>query len=103
MRQSPDRPKNVIVVDADNPMVEIQGEFFWREDHDAIVATATDEAYQNGFTAGYDAARAERRIPILVVRQAGRRRLARRLLMGLIAFAFGAALLLSAAQVALQH
>lgn len=46
------RPKRVVVVDADNPLVEVQGEFFWREDHEAIVAAARDEAYRAGFQAG---------------------------------------------------
>jgi len=27
------RPKRVVIVDADNPMEEIHGEFFLREDH----------------------------------------------------------------------
>jgi hypothetical protein len=52
------RPKNVVVVDADNPMVEVQGEFFWREDHDVLVAAARDEGYREGYGAGWvDAAR----------------------------------------------
>lgn len=29
-----ERPKRAVVVDADNPLVEIDGEFFWREDHE---------------------------------------------------------------------
>ena len=28
----PARPKNVVMVDAENPMVEVHGEFFWREE-----------------------------------------------------------------------
>jgi hypothetical protein len=54
--QIPSRPKNVVVVDAENPMVEVAGEFFWREDHDAIVAAARDAAYRDGYFAGWTAA-----------------------------------------------
>jgi hypothetical protein len=47
-----------VVVDAENPLVEIQGEFFWREDHDALVAAAREEAYRAGYQSGWaDAAR----------------------------------------------
>jgi len=46
------RPKRVVVVDADNPLVEIHGEFFWREDHDAMVAAARVAAYSEGYDAG---------------------------------------------------
>jgi hypothetical protein len=49
----PDRPRRVIVVDADNPMVEVDGEFFWREDHDLLLAAARDEAYKAGAQVGY--------------------------------------------------
>ena len=31
------RPKRVIIVDAENPLEEIQGEFFWREDHEVLL------------------------------------------------------------------
>ncbi|MGH3472731.1 MAG: hypothetical protein ACRDPG_11910 [Nocardioidaceae bacterium] len=51
--QSPARPKTVVVVDAENPLVEIQGEFFWREDHDQIVAAVRQDAYQDGYEAGW--------------------------------------------------
>ena len=52
------RPKRVVVVDADNPLVEIHGEFFWREDHDALVAAARGVAFREGYAAGQiDAAR----------------------------------------------
>src|SRR4051812_6117184 len=52
----PARPKNVVMVDAENPMVEVHGEFFWREDHDRILAHARQVAYRDGYTAGYTAA-----------------------------------------------
>lgn len=57
--QSPAKPKNVVVVDADNPLIEIRGEFFWREDHDQILASAEEEAFRQGYTHGRaDAAKA---------------------------------------------
>jgi hypothetical protein len=43
------RPKRVVVVDAENPLQEISGEFFWREDHERIVAQAREMAYAQGF------------------------------------------------------
>jgi hypothetical protein len=58
MTSSTSRPKRVVVVDADNPMVEVQGQFFWQEDHDALVAAARDDGYRDGYAAGWsDAAR----------------------------------------------
>jgi hypothetical protein len=47
------RPKCVIVVDADNPLVEIHGEFFWREDHETVLAAARDDAFRAGHEQGY--------------------------------------------------
>ena len=47
------RPKRVVVVDADNPLVEIHGEFFWREDHDVLIAAARDEGYRDGYAAAW--------------------------------------------------
>lgn len=60
------RPKRVVIVDVDDPMVEIQGEFFWREDHERLLASAREEAFQRGFAEGYDAVGA--RPPQVVVR-----------------------------------
>lgn len=51
--QSSSRPKRVVVVDADNPLVEVEGEFFWREDHEQIVADACDEAFRRGYRTGW--------------------------------------------------
>jgi hypothetical protein len=51
---APSRPKRVVIVDADNPLVEVRGEFFWREDHDAVVAAARDAAYRSGYRAGWN-------------------------------------------------
>jgi hypothetical protein len=50
---APNRPKRVVVVDAENPLVEVQGEFFWREDHEALVAAARQEAYRSGYQSGW--------------------------------------------------
>lgn len=61
------RPKRVVIVDADNPLVEVQGEFFWREDHDAALAAARTEAYRSGYRAGWDDA-VERRPSTTVTR-----------------------------------
>ena len=49
------RPKNVIILDANNPMVEVRGEFYWREDHEQILFDARHQAFQEGFTQGYAA------------------------------------------------
>lgn len=50
---SPPRPKNVVVVDAENPLVEVRGEFYWREDHERILAAAREQAFRHGFREGY--------------------------------------------------
>ena len=60
------RPKRVVVVDADNPMVEIDGEFFWREDHEEILARERDSAYRRGFDDGCAAATTRAPQPVVV-------------------------------------
>ena len=62
------RPREVVVVDAENPMEEIHGEFFWREDHDRIVAREREDAFRQGYADGYAAARGEQ-VPKLVIRR----------------------------------
>lgn len=47
------RPKRVIMVDAENPLEEIHGQFFWREDHETLLSAARDQAYRAGHEAGY--------------------------------------------------
>jgi hypothetical protein len=47
-----ERPKRVVVVDADNPLAEINGELFWREDHEEILARERDSAFQRGYPDG---------------------------------------------------
>lgn len=49
------RPKHVVIVDAENPMEEICGEIFWREDHERLVAHAAELAFRDGYTRGWDA------------------------------------------------
>jgi hypothetical protein len=46
------RPRRVVIVDADNPMEEIHGEFFWREDHERIVDQERRSAYEAGVRDG---------------------------------------------------
>lgn len=67
--QTPARPKNVVVVDADDPLVEVRGEFLWREDHERIVTSAREEAYWEGYHQGrVDTAMAEPRRREVVLR-----------------------------------
>ena len=42
------RPKRVVVVDAENPLREISGDFYWLEDHERIVCQARESAYARG-------------------------------------------------------
>jgi hypothetical protein len=60
---TPRRPKNVVILDADNPLVEIHGEFFWREDHEQLVAAARAEAYRDGYNRGWS--EATQRTPVV--------------------------------------
>jgi hypothetical protein len=69
------RPKRVVILDADNPLREIQGEFFWAEDHARILATERESAYRAGYDAGYEAAaRHHPQRMIVKVRRGGLRR-----------------------------
>jgi hypothetical protein len=85
------RPKNVVIVDAENPLVEIHGEFFWREDHDRIVIREREAAfkagYGEGFAAGFRAASAQQRV-VVRYRQPMLRRIVTRLFWLLITIAF---------------
>ena len=57
------RPKRVVILDADNPMEEIQGEFFWREDHERALADARDAAFRDGYAKGWaEASQASQRV-----------------------------------------
>jgi hypothetical protein len=67
------RPRRVVILDADDPMVEIHGEIVWREDHDRIVEEVSQQAFTDGYTAGHrDALAAQSQQPILI--QIARRR-----------------------------
>lgn len=46
-RQS--RPERVVLLDADNPMVEIHGRIVWQEEHDRVVEETWREAYAEGY------------------------------------------------------
>lgn len=98
--KTPARPKNVIMVDAENPLVEVRGEFFWREEHEGILAAAREEAYRNGYADG--SAEASRRSqPTQVVlrrRPSLLARIMRRGVFGIILLAFVASVVLTAIQ-----
>ena len=51
----PQRPTRVVVVDADHPLTEVRGEFFWREDHERVLADAREAAYREGYDQGFAA------------------------------------------------
>ena len=64
MAQSDDeiqrRPERVIILDADDPMTEIEGRFVWQEDHDRVVEEVRRQAFAKGYSAGQrDAAQAQ--------------------------------------------
>jgi hypothetical protein len=46
------RPDRVVIVDADDPLTEIQGEFVWLEEHERAVAAARKSAFAEGYAAG---------------------------------------------------
>jgi hypothetical protein len=82
------RPREVVIIDAENPMEEIHGEFFWREDHERVVAAAREASFRDEFSEGYAAGVAQRpRAASVGVRLRGRRVLAR-ILICLVAGAY---------------
>ena len=97
------RPKRVVVVDADNPMVEVQGEFFWREDHDVLLAEARHLGYQDGYRAGWaDADRQQPTTFVLRRRPSLVRRIRAVILLGFLAVCLGIVLATIAEQL-LRH
>ncbi|MEP7092067.1 MAG: hypothetical protein ABI776_18340 [Nocardioidaceae bacterium] len=90
------RPKNVVIVDAENPLVEVRGEFFWREDHEQLLAAACEQAYRAGFADGFAQASAR---PSVVVRSRRRRRPFTRLLFAVALTSFVLAVLVTVVQV----
>jgi hypothetical protein len=61
------RPERVIILDADNPMIEVHGRFVWQDEHERVLAAAWDRAYAEGYAAG-------RLQPVEVMRMRLRRR-----------------------------
>ncbi|GAB3785496.1 hypothetical protein GCM10027601_21060 [Nocardioides ungokensis] len=84
-------PKRVVIVDADNPLQEIHGEFFWREDHERILSAERQTSYWDGYNEGRTAA--ERGQPTTVLVRSARPGLIRRatvrmlVLLAIVAFA----------------
>jgi hypothetical protein len=54
------------MVDADDPMQEIRGEFFWREDHERLLAEARALAFEEGYADGLRRADIERKHPLVL-------------------------------------
>jgi hypothetical protein len=91
------RPKRVVIVDADNPMEEIRGELFWREDHERALADAREAAFRDGYTHGW--ADASRGSPWVTFRTRRRpRHLMLRALFLLAAIGYGASLITNIAR-----
>lgn len=82
------RPRRVVVVDADDPLVEVRGEFFWREDHERLLASARELAYRDGFEHGFAAGSMRRRPVVRRVRVRRRTTFASRALAVVVAVAF---------------
>ena len=82
------RPKRVVIVDADNPLQEIHGEFFWREDHERALAIEREHAFREGYLLGLQGG--ANSAPTVVVRRRSRRltRLLCRLFVLAIALSF---------------
>jgi hypothetical protein len=73
------RPERVIIVDADDPMTEIEGRFVWQEEHDRVVEETRRAAFEDGYAKGMRDA-AETREPVaLQIQFRPRRSLLRRL------------------------
>ena len=86
------RPKRVVVVDAEDPLREIHGEFFWREDHDRIVAREREDAFHQGYADGYAAARSEQVSKLVIRRRRGTGSLLLRALALLLAVSYAVTL-----------
>lgn len=46
------RPERVIILDADDPMTEIEGRFVWQDEHDRVVEETRAAAFAEGYAAG---------------------------------------------------
>jgi hypothetical protein len=95
---TPTRPKNVVVVDAENPLVEVHGEFFWREDHEVLLAAAREQAFRDGFREGYASGQMPAKSQRVVLRARPRRRWLTRLLLAILVISFVLSVVLTAVQ-----
>jgi len=82
------RPSRVVMVDADNPLEEVRGEFFWREDHERALAAAREAAYRVGYEDGHAAASAPGGAATVRVRFSRRPRLVFRAVMLFVVVAY---------------
>lgn len=46
------RPERVIILDADDPMREIEGRFVWQDEHERVVEETRRAAFAEGYAAG---------------------------------------------------
>jgi hypothetical protein len=53
------RPDRVIILDADDPMTEVEGRFVWQEEHDRVVEEVRRQAFVDGYSAGQRDAQAQ--------------------------------------------
>jgi hypothetical protein len=53
------RPERVIILDADDPMTEVEGRFVWQEEHDRVVEEVRRQAFADGYSAGQRDAQAQ--------------------------------------------
>jgi hypothetical protein len=53
------RPEHVIILDADDPMTEVEGRFVWQEEHDHVVEEVRRKAFADGYSAGQRDAQAQ--------------------------------------------
>jgi hypothetical protein len=95
---SPMRPKNVVVVDAENPLVEVHGEFYWREDHEMLLAAAREQAFRDGFREGYASGHTPSESQRVVLRTRPRRWWLTRLLLAMLVISFLLSVVLTAVQ-----
>ena len=82
------RPRRVVVVDADDPLVEVRGEFFWREDHERLLSSVRELAYRDGFEQGFAAGTSRQRSLVYRMRVRRRAGLFARALAAVVAVAF---------------
>ena len=95
---SPARPKNVVILDAENPLVEVRGEFYWREDHERLLAAAREEAFQLGFRQGYASVAVPTVPQQILLRTRSRRRWITRWLLAILVVSFLLSVVLTAVQ-----